>query len=245
MDEKIKNGDPSPATEKSKEESASPAIRKEEITVREPKKAKELPKVSIVRNWKEYLGESLLIVFSVALALALTEIITNINNERRTKEVLHQLREELISNKQAEEEQYVYHLQTLKKIDSALENPSIAEKFIAEGKVNLDVITPPPHGLLLHDLNSVAWEIAKRTNIFSKIDLKTYSLLTDIYNNQDHITKSEDEIAKILLSWESRKPGNVKTTLILIHNNYVGWATGRAPRLLKLYQQAIDKLSKF
>jgi len=158
---------------------------------------------------------------------------------------LHQLREELIENKRSETEQYAYHSEVLKKIDSALHDPDIAKKFIADGKVDLSIITPPPHGLLLHDLNDVAWQVAKQNNIFSKLDLETYSLLTDIYNNQDRITKSENEIAKVLLAWESRKPENLRTTLILVRDNFQGWAIGRAPALLNLYQRAIDKLSKY
>ncbi len=231
MEETLKEENPSPAIE---------TIKNEESAIVNKKEKKELPEVSIVRNWKEYLGESLLIIFSVILALGLTEVINNLNEEKRTKEVLHQLREELIENKNAEQEQYAYHLQ-----DSALNNPDIAKKFIIDGKIDIDIITPPPHGLLLHDLNDVAWQVAKQNNIFTKIDLSTYSLLTDIYNNQDRITKSEEEIAKVLLSWESRKPENLRTTLILVHNNYYAWDIQRAPRLLDLYQKAIDKLSKY
>src|SRR5690349_10498403 len=91
---------------------------------------KELPEVSVVRNWKEYLGESLLIVFSVFLALGLTEVINKINEDQRTKEVLHQLREELVANKNGEEEQLAYHRQVLKNIDSALHNAQYAQQFI-------------------------------------------------------------------------------------------------------------------
>ncbi|SRR5258706_12213649 len=206
--------------------------------------AKERSEVITVRTWKEYLGESLLIVFSVAFALVVTEAFNKLHEKQHTKEVLHQLREELIANKKSETEQYTYHLQVLKKIDSALNNPDIAKKFITGGKVDLNIITPPPHGLLLHDLNDVAWQVAKQNNIFSKLDLDTYSLLTDIYNNQDRITKSEGEIARVLLAWESRKPENLRITLILVHDNYQGWAIGRAPGLLNLYQRAIDKLSR-
>src|SRR3954471_11910969 len=114
-----------------KEENASPAtatIKEETSTRSNESKTKEPPEVSIVRNWKEYLGESLLIIFSVILALGLTEVINNINEERRIKEVLHQLREELIENKKAEEIQLAYHQQVLKNIDSALHNPSFAQK---------------------------------------------------------------------------------------------------------------------
>jgi len=234
MDETIKEEGTSPATEANEESSAS---------ITHGNKTKELPEISIVRNWKEYLGESLLIIFSVALALGLTEVINNINEDRRTKEVLHQLKEELITNKKAEQEQYAYHLQVLKNIDSALRYPDFAQQFINNGEIHQTPIFP--EGLLRHDLNDVAWQIAKQSNIFSKIDLDIYSLLTDIYNNQDHITKSEEEIARVLLSYESRRPENLRLALILMRDNYHGWAVDRAPNLLNLYQRAIDRLAKY
>ena len=84
-----------------------------------------------------------------------------------------------------------------------------------------------PEGVLFRDLNDFAWQIAKQNNVFSKIDFSTYSLLTDIYDNQQRIAKSEDEIGKLLLSWESRKPENWKTTLVLMRDEYFAWAVDR------------------
>ena len=214
-------------------------------TAKDKKATKDRSEVIAVRTWKEYVEECLLIVFSVVLALVVTEAFNTRHEKQHINEVLHQLREELIENKRSETEQYAYHSAIIKKIDSALNDPAIANKFIANGKVDLNIITPPPHGLLLHDLNDVAWQVAKQNNIFSNLDLDTYSLPTDIYNNQERITKSEDEIAKVLLAWESRKPENLRTTLILVRDNFQGWAIGRAPALLNLYQRAINKLSKY
>jgi hypothetical protein len=201
------------------------------------------PVVTVERDWKEYLGECLLIIFSVILALILTEFINSLNEKKKTSEVLHQLKDELIENKNSEEEQYQYHLQVIKNINSALSNPAIANRFISNGEIDLKPIAP--QGVLRHDLNDVAWQIAKQNDILSKIDISTYSLLNDIYNNQQRITNSEDKIAQVILSWESRKPENLKTTLILMRDNYHGWDVDRAPNLLKLYQQAIDKLSNY
>jgi len=203
------------------------------------------PIVTVERDWKEYLGECLLIVFSVILALGVTEFINNLNEKKKINEVLHQLKEELIANRQAEKEQYAYHLLVLKRIDSALVNPVLSQKFISNGIIHLEAITPPPHGVLLHDLNDVAWQVAKQNNIISKIDLTTYSLLNDIYNNQQRITGSEKEIANVLLSRESRTTADNHVTLLLLHDNYLGWDIQRAPNLLNLYQKAIDKLSKY
>ena len=81
------------------------------------------PEVITVRTWKEYLGESLLIIFSVLFALLLTEIFNNIHEKQHTREILTAVRSELIANMNREKEQYQYHLQVLKNIDSALNNP--------------------------------------------------------------------------------------------------------------------------
>jgi hypothetical protein len=203
------------------------------------------PIVSVERGWKDYLGECLLIVFSVILALGVTELINNLNEKRRTGDVLHQLKEELIENKKNEEDQYAYHLQVLKNIDSALHHPEFAKKFINDsGEIDL-THTIAPEGVMRHDLNDVAWQVAKLNNIFSKIDISTYSLLNDIYNNQQRITNSEDKIAQVLLSWESRKSENLRSTLILVRDNYHGWDVDRAPNLINLYQHAINKLSSY
>jgi len=203
------------------------------------------PIVRVERDWKEYLGECLLIVFSVILALVVTEFINNLDDKKRTSEIMHELKDELIENKNMEEEQYDYHLQVLKNIDSALHRPDFAKKFINDsGEIDL-TNTIAPEGVMSHDLNDVTWQIAKQNNIFSKIDISTYSLLNNVYNNQQRITNSEDKIAQIILSFESRKPENLRTTLILLRDSYHGWDVDRAPGLIENYQKAIDLLSNY
>ncbi len=206
-------------------------------------KKDERPEVIIVRNWKEYLGESLLIVFSVALAIILTEVFTKIHENQQTREVLHQLRQELITNKESEEVQYQYHLMVIHNIDSALHNEKLRKAFLDSGQINLTPIAPL--GVMREDLNDIAWQVAKQNNIFSKLSLETYRLLTDIYDNQAKIIKSEDEIGKLLLSFESRESGNANATLILMRDIYKAWAVDRAPRLLNNYKKAIDALGDY
>ncbi len=209
------------------------------------KEKKELPEVIAVRNWKEYVGESTLIIFSVLLALILTEFFNSLHEKQQTREILHQLKEELITNSESVKSQYAYHLEVFKKIDSAEQYPAIAQKFLNNGAINLSAITPPPHGIMLHDINDVAWQAAKQNNIVAKIDLRTYSLLTDIYDNQARFANLEPEIGKILLSYESRRPENLKITLILVHDAFYAWTVERVPNLLNLYKRAIDKLAEY
>lgn len=195
------------------------------------------------RTWREYIEESLLIVFSVVLALFLTELFQKLHENNQLRQVVHELREELTTNKKAEEIQLRYHLQVLKNIDAALADPAIAHQFINNGELNLKIIAP--EGVLCRDLNDVAWQVAKQNNIFAKLDLSAVNLLTTIYGNQQRIMSSESEISKVLEAWESRQPENLRTTLILVKENYLGWAVDRAPELLTKYQQAIDKLSSY
>ena len=74
-----------------------------------PAKHEKAPEVYILRNWKEYAGESLLIIFSVILALVLTEVINNLHEKNETHDLVENIRNELIANKQLETEQLVYN----------------------------------------------------------------------------------------------------------------------------------------
>jgi hypothetical protein len=46
------------------------------------------PHVYVLRDWKEYLGESALIIFSVLLALVLTEYFNNLHDKKETRKYL-------------------------------------------------------------------------------------------------------------------------------------------------------------
>ncbi len=202
-----------------------------------------LTEVVTIRTWKEYLGECLLIVFSVILALGLTEYFNNLHDKNKANEILRQLRLELISNKQDAQEQYNYHLQVFKLIDSAKANPDFAKKFLDSGKLHFSVIMPK--GATLHDLKDEAWQLAKQNDVISKVDYNTYSLLAGTYSNQAKMLNLEPSLEKILISYDSRKTENLQTTLTLIHDALYGWVVQRTPFLLKDYQEAIDKLSKY
>jgi hypothetical protein len=96
----------------------------------------------------------------VVLALFLTELCQKLHENQQTREVMHQLREELVANQKAEEIQLRYHLQVLKNIDAALADPALAQQFMNNGSLNLKIIAPA--GVLCRDSNDVAWQVAKQ-----------------------------------------------------------------------------------
>ncbi len=200
------------------------------------------PEVYVLRDWKEYLGESMLIIFSVLLALVLTEYFNKLHDRRETKELLDNIRTELVRNKQLELQQYIYQKKILKAIDSALKTPSFQQKILSGGEFHLDYIAP--EGVVNRDLSEVAWEVAKSHNITSKVSFKLVAKLTNIYANQARIDKVEEKVASVLLSWESRKGENIRETLILLRDNYKGWAFDRALSLIARYDEAIKMLDR-
>ena len=206
-------------------------------------KTHKLHKVLVERDWKDYLGESVLIIFSVVLALILTEVINKFHENQQTNEILKNLREEIVANERLETEQYAYHLQVMKNIDSALAYPDYQKKFLANGILDFDLIAPK--GVLLHDLNSVAWQVAKQANIIAKISNDEYSLLNNIYDQQDRLPNLEKGIGDAVLSRESRTAADNRVTLILVKDNYTAWVVSRAPGLLNSYRRAIQMLEKY
>jgi hypothetical protein len=190
-----------------------------------------------IKDWKEYLGESFLIIFSVLLALIATEYINKIHERENTKSLLKSVVVELNRNKKAIQEMHEYNLLVLNKIDSALIKRNLQDKIVSNDEFHLEEIAP--QGVLYRYLDNEAWTIAKNNNIMSKIDIESISILTKVYDDQDRISKVEEEVAKVIFDRESRDPAQVHKTLILIRDIYHGWAVDRVPSLLSKIDSAI------
>jgi hypothetical protein len=199
-------------------------------------------RVSVVNRWKDYLAQSLLIVFSVLLALGLSELMTSIREARQTQELIANVRAEVLRNQTAAQEQHQYNLRVLQNIDAALASTELQRQFVSNDELHLERIAPD--GVLYRYLHNAAWEVARSRNIAAKLNIATMSLLSRIYEDQARIMKMEDEVARLLLGAEGRNAENVRRTLLLIRDNYKGWAVDRTPALLKRYDEALALLRK-
>jgi len=195
-----------------------------------------------VRDWKEYLGESFLIVFSVLLALGLTEYISRIHERETTNNILKEIVIELKNNKKALVEMQEYNSLVLSKIDSALINRTLQKKLVTKDEFHLEVIAP--NGVLFRYPLKEAWTIAINNNIMSKTDIGTISILSRVYENLDKISKVEDEVARIIFDRASRDPRKVRSTLILIKDSYRAWAVDRIPGLFIEIDSCVGKIER-
>jgi hypothetical protein len=219
------------------------AFRKnKKVAVKEPVKLKNNEHVYVIRDWKEYLGESLLIIFSVLLALFLTERVNNLHEKKLAGEMVKNIIQELENNRKAIEETQTYDKLVLKNIDSFLTDKNAAMTIVTGSEFHLSMIAPD--GILYRYLNSDAWEVAKNNDIMSKLDLETLSVLVRVYEDQSRMEKVEDEVAKVIFDRSSRDPEQVRTTLVLIKDLYHGWAVDRIPGLLYEIDTVIKKLEE-
>jgi hypothetical protein len=194
------------------------------------------------RNWKEYLGESLLIVFSVLLALFVTEYVNKQREHETTRRILESVAGELKHNRAAIVEMQNYNLQVLERIDTALVSRTVQQQLVSNDEFHLTVIAP--QGVLYRYLDNASWSVARNSNIISKIDVESAALLTKVYEDQDRIGKVENEVAVVILGRESRDPAKVHATLVLIRDIYHGWAVDRVPELLKRIDAATDRVER-
>lgn len=193
-----------------------------------------------VKDWKDYLGESLLIVFSVLFALFLTEYFSKLHDRENTRSVLRNISLELKSNKKAIQAMQDYNLHVLNKIDSALSDKKLMDEIVVNDQFHLDKIAPM--GVQFGDLDSEAWTIAINNNIMSKIDAETITMLSKVYEDQGKILKVENDVAKVLFDRESRDPRRIHETLVVIKDIYHGWAVDRMPDVLYRIDLAIKKI---
>jgi len=223
-----------------KEQSNEVVIKEEKEQL--SKEVKNKTYVYPIRNWKEYLGESCMIIFSVLLALIVTEYINKSHERENTRSLLKNIIVELNHNKKAIQEMQVYNLQVLRKIDSALLNKNIQAELVSNDEFHLNVIAP--QGVLFRYLDQEAWTVAKNNNIMSKIDIESVTIHSKLYEDQVRIGKVEDEVARVIFDRASRDPKQVHQTLILIRDIYHGWAVDRVPELLSKIDKAIGKIER-
>ena len=208
-----------------------------------PKTGKEKQLVYTVRDWKEYVGESLLIIFSVLLALVLTEYFNKLHEKENTKAIIQSIIAELRHNKKAIQETRQYNAAVFGRIDSAIVRSDMQDQLVRDGEFHLEVIAP--QGILYRYLDDVAWTIAKANNITSRADIETVTTLTRVYQDQAKMMKVEDEMAKVIFDRASRDPKQIGTTLRLIRDIYRGWAVDRADGVLLQIDQAISRLESY
>ena len=196
-----------------------------------------------MRKIKKYIGEGLLIVFSVLFALFINKLFDDYKTNKEKTIALKSIQSELNGNASILENWKEHHLKIRNRITDVVEgrNESLKSELLKFDYLNLGLLTNN-ESLIDAILTSTAWESAKSTGIVSEFDFETTQKLTHVYSMQEELSKKT--LAKILdyyFDSEAHRMENIDQILIQFQLRF--WElTGQENLLVELYEDAIFEL---
>jgi len=137
-------------------------------------------------NFSKYLGEGLLIVFSVLFALFINRWAENRQTEERKDIAIEGIRQELYRNSGIIKDWTFTHSKIVERLENILNGNDDSLKTTLAGKDYLDLdILIQEETLFNAILSDTAWESAKSTGIMSEFDFRLTQELTRTYTMQE------------------------------------------------------------
>ncbi|UII24083.1 hypothetical protein [Fulvivirga ligni] len=190
---------------------------------------------------KKYLGEGLLIVFSVLFALFINSLAQKYQTSQKVKVAKESLLKEMEQNQVIMTQWKEKHSKILKHIDEIIKNDSLQEELIKDHFLDIGALTGQEN-LISSLVTSTAWETAQATQILSELDFDTTQELTYVYELQNSIINSTlPDLVDIYFQRETHRKESLLPTLIQfkLHFNEI---VGQETLLVTLYPGAIEKL---
>jgi len=166
-------------------------------------------------NVTKYLGDGLLIVFSVLFALFINSLAEKRAITKKKEIALHSIRSELYRNSGVLKVWKESHISVRDRIDSLLvgSNDSLMKELQAYDYLNLEALM---NGRNLVDAIFVdtSWESAKSTGKVAEFDFATTEQLTSAYDMQNELTRSTlSGIRDVLFERKTHDIGEIRQTL--------------------------------
>lgn len=196
-------------------------------------------------NFKKYLWDGLLIVFSVLFALFINKTFEAGKTRQKKKIALESIIKELNSNQANLELWKNKHVAIRNTISAVIDGQadSIKAELKKYNYLNLGVLT---HNESLIDavLIKTAWQSAQTTGIITEFDYETIQQLTMVYELQEIImNRTVVEILDFLFDSESHDMENLDRTLVQLQLRFQE-LTGQEQSMASLYKNVLNKLGE-
>lgn len=193
------------------------------------------------KDYIKLLIESVLIIFSVLLALFLNEYRGNIKEKRIQDEAFVKINHELMVNLEVLNEWLPYHQEVLINLRTALKSDSSRATMVSKDGVYFWGLMP--RGVVQRLLDDAAWSALKSSNVFANIDFKRMLLLSKLYKLQSQgVETTLRGVLEIMYSREALNPDNLPETLMLLERGF-GELVSQEDYLINQYQQAMTELN--
>lgn len=190
--------------------------------------------------WLKLFFESALIVFSVLLALTVNEYLAARKEDKRTRESLLSIREELRANQEIIRGWQEIHREALGKIEKYRAQPTSYDSLVQNHQFRLDLLF---EGTLVPNVvRSNSWEIAKNSGLLQNFDIALANSLSDIYDMQKIVTSvTVDKLISIIFDRQTHLQQNIPQTMVLFEFT-MQELVGQENYLIEAYDQILKKL---
>jgi hypothetical protein len=195
------------------------------------------------KSVKKYLGEGLLIVFSVLFALFINKWFEDRQTESKKQTALTSITKELETNAAILKNWKERHKSIRDRITRIIdgEEDSLKAELMNYDFLNFGLLTGN-QSLIDAILTNTAWESAKSTGIISEFDFETTQKLTHVYALQEVLV--EKTLANTMdYYFDSSSHDMSRLDPILIQFQLRFWElTGQEELMTTLYKDALDQL---
>lgn len=194
------------------------------------------------QNILKLVFESILIIFSVLLALFLNEYRGQLKENQQKELAMKMVKIELKSNLEILNEWRPYHEKVLKNLNEALNSNSINSTLFTENGVFTWSLMP--NGVVQRVIDNGSWQTLKSSSISSTIEFNTMFTLSELYKHQAQGVESTlNRILKIISARESLEQKNQRSTIILLRNTFHEMVSQEI-FLIKKYEQTLIEIEK-
>ncbi len=194
-------------------------------------------------DFRSILIEAVLIVFTVLLALALSEWRNSIKENRTKQAVLNNIVQEIESNKLELEEKLGYHSEIAKKLGSYLNSDSLWSTLTYRSGMEA-MIQIMDKGLQNPNLQTGAWRTAEVSGVVGSFDYETIYTLSNVYRIQmDGPENTWKQLAKLFTDPTLTRPENAKQLGLMLQLGFNELAS-QERSLLRHYERSLEELGK-
>ncbi len=193
-------------------------------------------------NLKKYLGEGLLIVFSVLFALFINKTYEDVRTNSYKNNALEQIKMELIGNQEVLREWMEGHGVILENLNNLIENKKDSVQRVVESQGYLPMrMILNNKSIVKRPLLNSAWTSAQSIGITSEFDFKTLQYIHTTYELQELIMGTSIVIIAERIYLKSSDLENVNGFLIELKSRFEN-LRGQEKSLEYLYGETIKML---
>lgn len=194
-------------------------------------------------TFKRYLGEGLLIVFSVLFALFINKLVDDSKTQDKKEIAISGISNELYRNQAIIQRWKKHHISIQNRTDELLKGKKtdLRDSLESYEYLNLSLLTNE-QSFVDAIITNTAWESAKSTGIISEFDFETTQKLTHVYAMQDVLMdRTLMEIIDLYFDSDSHDLSQLDKTLLLLQLR-LSELVGQEYLMEELYAKAIKAL---